>query len=122
MNIDPGKRELWVAPNLADYQSSPGSEGVPIEPSRRRAQPGEEPDLIGAYCDDGYYRPVLDIDFPVQIKESETPGHFHLAIDVKMTWEEYEKLLRVLYEVGIIEGGYMRASIERKDTFVATKP
>jgi hypothetical protein len=64
------------------------------------------------------HRPVLDIDFPVAVIPSTTPGHGHLYIDKLLTWREYEKLLNVLAEVGIIERGYADASIEREHTAV----
>lgn len=58
----------------------------------------------------GMHKPVLDIDLPVKVLESSTPGHHHLFIDKRMTWEQYKKLLDVLAEVGIIEEGYSRVS------------
>jgi hypothetical protein len=65
-----------------------------------------------------YHRPVLDIDFPAALVPSTTPGHFHLYLDKVLTWEEYEKLLNVLAEVGIIERGYRNVSVERRHTAV----
>lgn len=64
------------------------------------------------------HRPVLDIDFPAAVIPSTTPGHGHLYIDKPMTWDQYERLLNVLAEVGIIEQGYANASIERQHTAV----
>jgi hypothetical protein len=65
-----------------------------------------------------FHRPVLDIDFPIAIIESSTKGHYHLYMDKKLSWFEYEKLLRVLEEVGIIEEGYLYASLDREFTSV----
>lgn len=65
-----------------------------------------------------FHRPVLDIDFPAALVPSTTPGHFHLYLDRALSWEDYEKLLRVLGEVGILEPGYVNVSIERKHTAV----
>ena len=65
-----------------------------------------------------YHRPVLDIDFPAALVPSTTPGHFHLYLDRALSWDDYEKLLRVLAEVGIIEQGYANVSIERRHTAV----
>jgi hypothetical protein len=59
------------------------------------------------------HKPVLDIDVPVEIQPSSTPGHFHLAIDKEMTWQQYERLLDILVEVGIVEPGFAAASISR---------
>lgn len=66
----------------------------------------------------GMHKPVLDIDMPVKVLDSSTPGHHHLLINKEMTWEQYEKLLDVLAEVGIIEEGYVQASRHRKHTAV----
>lgn len=62
----------------------------------------------------GTHKPVLDIDMPVKIFESTTPGHFHLFIDKEMSWEDYCKLMNVMAEVGILEQGYVKASIARQ--------
>ena len=67
---------------------------------------------------DNIHRPILDIDFPVDVIPSSTVGHYHLYIDKKLTWEQYKKLLFVLAEVGIIEEVYLNASIDREFTSV----
>lgn len=64
------------------------------------------------------HKPVLDIDLPVTLIPSSTPGHFHLFIDKAMTWENYAKLMDVLAEVGILESGYVNASKDRGFTAV----
>lgn len=60
------------------------------------------------------HKPVLDIDMPVKIFESTTPGHFHLFIDKELDWDSYCKLMDVMAEVGILEQGYVNASKQRK--------
>jgi len=64
------------------------------------------------------HAPALDIDLPARLIPSSTEGHHHLYIDVEMTWDEYERLLTVLADVGIIQPGYCRASAERKGTYL----
>ena len=64
------------------------------------------------------HRPVLDIDIAAALIPSSSNGHYHLYLDKTMHWKQYEKLLLVLAEVGIIEEGYAQASIERKYTAV----
>lgn len=78
---------------------------------------------------DGYdvlHAPVLDIDFPVVVIPSTTPGHFHLYIEKEVCWTDYSMLLDALAECGIIEKGYARASQERGAAYVrvptAVKP
>ena len=62
--------------------------------------------------------PVLDIDVPAFLIASSTPGHSHLYIDQPLSWWKYKRLLRALARAGIIEKGYMRASIRRRHTAV----
>lgn len=69
----------------------------------------------------GKHSPVLDIDIPVDLIESSTPGHYHLGFpSVEIDWDDYQYLLRALKKCGIIEPGYMGASIERGFTAVRT--
>lgn len=70
----------------------------------------------GKYCD--HHRPVLDIDFPAALIPSTTPGHFHLYLDKPMPWGKYKALLKALADAGIIERGYLSASIGRQYTSV----
>lgn len=66
-----------------------------------------------AVSDYNMHRPILDIDFGAALIPSSTEGHFHLYLDKPMTWKNYKRLLNVMSEVGVIEPGYARASIER---------
>ena len=59
------------------------------------------------------HRPVIDIDVPVEVVESTTPGHFHLYIDHLVEPEKYMALLVAMADCGIVEEGYARASYEK---------
>ena len=59
------------------------------------------------------HAPALDIDVPAYLVPSSTPGHSHLYIDVPMTWEQYVRLMEVLASVGVVETGYVNASVLR---------
>ena len=74
--------------------------------------------LVGSLCEDGNHSPVLDIDFEAQLIPSSTPGHFHLYLDKKISWNKYRQLLEALYEAGIIQRGFYESSLERKQTMV----
>jgi hypothetical protein len=74
--------------------------------------------LFGAVPDDNMHTPVLDIDVPAQLVPSSTPGNHHLFLDVPMTWEQYQKLIDVMAEVGILQPGYVLASKARGFTAV----
>lgn len=66
----------------------------------------------------GTHAPVLDIDMPAYLIPSSTPGHSHLYIDHPMSWRAYKQLLKALAKAGILEKGYVKASIRRKHTAV----
>ena len=65
-----------------------------------------------------WHKPVLDIDLPITVLPSSTPGHHHLFIDAGITWDEYIELLELLARLNIIEQGYLFASKERGYTCV----
>lgn len=65
-----------------------------------------------------FHAPTLDIDIPAYLIPSSTPGHSHLYIDVEITWDKYVKLLNVMAECGILEEGYVKASIAKGGTYV----
>lgn len=78
-----------------------------------------EADVVTSATKDGRaHRPFLDIDFPAELIPSTTPGHFHLYLDKELTWAKYKRLLNVLADVGILERGYVNASIDREYTSV----
>ena len=74
--------------------------------------------MVGQKLGQGVHKPVLDIDLPVKLTESSTPGHYHLFIDKELTWGQYTKLLDALETCGIIEPGYRSASLQRGYTAV----
>jgi hypothetical protein len=74
----------------------------------------------------GIHTVMLDLDFPVTLMESSTPGHHHLYIDHLLSWREYQGLLRALTKVGLIEQGYYTAAVRQHATMLrppwVTKP
>lgn len=63
---------------------------------------------------------AIDLDVPALLVPSTTPGHSHLYIDVEMDWDTYENLLGALVLAGIVESGYVSASIDRQATVLRT--
>lgn len=61
----------------------------------------------------GRHKVVLDIDMPVTVLPSSTEGHHHLYIDAELSWEDYQRLIWVLADLGIVEEGYASASHAR---------
>src|SRR5213595_1286206 len=77
----------------------------------------EEAEVVTSRLRDSFeefHRPILDIDLPMHIVPSTTPGHGHLYIDKIITWEQYQTLLDALEFCGIIESGYLSASVARR--------
>lgn len=94
-------------------------EAVPVLPAHGNwkgeavARMGLEPNCIGSLLADGsgLHAPAIDIDWPCELVPSSTPGHFHLYIDKALTWGQYVRLLMVMVEVGLVEEGYVAASV-----------
>ena len=92
------------------------------ETGRHPVERIEEADVIASLASDGMHYPVLDLDFPARLTPSETPGHFHLAIDQAVEWDAYVAVLEALGAAGLLEPGYVTASIDRGASYVATRP
>lgn len=89
------------------------------ETERYEAATPEEANLIGSRLGvSGLHAPVLDLDFPARLVPSTTEGHFHLYLDVAMTWRTYHDLLLALGRAGVLEPNYVAASLARRQTFV----
>lgn len=128
------KRDHYQARDLGRDSTEPST-----DPENRVVVARDEPyNLIGSTVglpvgwhggrkrdqkDDVLHMPVLDIDHMCHLLPSpHTPGHFHLYIDVPMTWEQYENIIRALAAGGVIEEGYANVSLQRQATFVAPRP
>lgn len=61
----------------------------------------------------GRHKVVIDLDLPAHLIPSSTPGHFHLYVDHVLEWHEYEDLLNALAVAGLVEPGYVGASVAR---------
>lgn len=63
---------------------------------------------------------VVDIDLPVYLVESTTPGHYHLYVELKqpISTERYFEWLEACSKIGLIEPGYVSAFEARGFTCV----
>jgi hypothetical protein len=54
---------------------------------------------------------VIDVDMPVHVVESTTPGHHHLYVELPqpVSTERYFKWLEACAEIGLVEPGYVAA-------------
>jgi hypothetical protein len=85
---------------------------------KRDQVPEMEANVVSSLTTDGRHMPALDLDVPASLLPSSTPGHWHLYIDVPMSWWRYRRLLHQLYKAGIIEKGFYELAMSRKQTFV----
>jgi hypothetical protein len=76
----------------------------------------EQANLITSEAAPDTHYVMLDIDMDAALVPSTTPGHHHLYINKTMKWDDYELLLYVLADCGIISQGYYEASVEKKCT------
>lgn len=122
------RRTLWLNPRLDDYREGDMRAEllVPCGLAELEGLRDVEPNLVASRIalnehnpTSNWHSPVVDIDFPVRVVPSSTPGHHHLYLDgIMMKWEKYESLLKALADAGIIEGGYCKNSLRRQMTMV----
>lgn len=60
-------------------------------------------------------------DYPLHVIES-SPGHHHLIIEKALRWEEYATFLCDMADLGLVELGYVNASIARQMTRLRVHP
>lgn len=82
------------------------------------SQTSKDGDLFGSRIDKNRHLPCIDLDFPCELIESSTPGHFHLYLNKETTWENYKLLLDALLRCGYIEEGFHNQAIQAGQTFV----
>lgn len=116
------ERQPFYRPGLGSAGSRNSDAGMSED--RHPVEHIEDANVISSHVVNkpGVHAPVLDIDLPCHLTESETPGHYHLYINVEMSWDQYSSLLAKLAEVGICQPGYVGAALDRGATFVATQP
>jgi len=103
--LDPPLEEANVITSLVDIDVMTGRRIVGAEKTTGRS-------------DITLHRIVVDVDHPVTVVESSTPGHSHLYVDLMLPWEELVKLLEVMADIGLVEPGYVNASKARGYTAV----
>jgi len=91
-----------------DGGGSAGEERIPCPPAYA--------DVVTSTLPDGRHAPVLDLDLPHRLVPSTTEGHSHLYLDVAMSWRRYKRLLKALAKAGVLEPGFVEASLYRRHT------
>lgn len=98
-----------------------GADGKPpVDDGRKTFVPLDDANAVSSECRflNDWHRPVLDLDIPALLIDSSTEGHHHLIIDHPMPWADYQRLLEVMRDVGLLEPGFVGASVERKSTWI----
>ena len=91
----------------------------PIEERRPEVTKLKDADIVTSEVKNtSRHKVVIDVDFPVVVVPSTTPGHHHLFIDKDMSWGVYVELLEALVNAGIVEAGFLGASKDRGFTGV----
>ena len=62
--------------------------------------------------------PLLDLDVAHCYIPSSTPGHAHLILATPVCWHDYVELLRIMDKCGILQHGYVEASLKRGETWI----
>jgi hypothetical protein len=104
-----------VVPNLDDYNAEADEE---FNTYREDTLDIEAATVITSRVANSVdrHKVVLDIDLPAKLIPSTTPDHFHLYIDKELEWDAYVELLHALAKAGLVEDGYVGASVGRGHT------
>jgi hypothetical protein len=117
-------RRVELDPEVTEYGNSPELVTELAEAnlvtSEMIGHRGPEAPLTWLEGPDGptMHRLVIDIDHRIKVVESTTPGHFHLYIDVPMSWDRALGVLTAMADAGVVEPGYVAASKARGYTAV----
>ncbi len=114
---------IFIVTESGDYVLSPS---LNPEDFLLKVCSEDEANLVSSKCLTGKHAPVIDVDIPIYVVPSSQLGHHHLYIDKEISWNSYVRILKALASAGIIEDGYLKASLEREYTAVRpigiTKP
>jgi len=105
--------EDWRLPRVHKFVKVLNATGDDYQGDDAVTTSEQEANIVTSYLGGELHAPVLDIDFGAQLIPSSTPGHFHLYFEKAMTWGNYCGLLKALGDVGILEAGYVKASLRR---------
>lgn len=116
-------RTYWHSPQLDNMPpQSQDPEQYDWHDPNRREVPQTECNLVGSQAADGAHWPILDLDLPCRLEPSRTPGHYHLFIDRPITWELFVPILEALTAAGIVEQGFLKATLARQCAFARYTP
>lgn len=102
------ERVLLNAPKIESYVVNDSSNPKEMDEIEASISFDDQPaHLVTSMLMNGNHKPTLDIDMPCVLEKSSSEGKYHLFIDKEMSAENYEKLLKVLVDVGIVQHGVL---------------
>jgi len=105
--------EDWRLPRVHKFVKELNAIGNDYSGDDGKTVSEQEANIVTSHLAGELHAPVLDIDFGARLLPSSTPGHFHLYFEKAMTWDNYCKLLVALGDAGILEEGFVKASLRR---------
>jgi len=111
-------RERWQADRLV-FKDEPLFLALLKYDMKADRHPDDSGNLVSSFIKGSKkHAPVLDIDVPVRLVPSTTPGHSHLYVDVPMSRFRMLVLVWAMYFAGILEMGNWWWTLRRGGTFV----
>ena len=84
--------------------------------------PEFEASLIGSRIKDSkLHLVVLDVDMGVEVRNSKTPGHYHLIFEKPVKWRKYKRVIKTLAKAGVVDEKWARATIAGGVGFIAKR-
>lgn len=121
--VKKNERTYWFSEQVAAIDAKLEKDAYEVtKTERHQVGSPDDANLVSSLTTSGGHSPALDIDVPIRLVPSSTPGHHHLYIDTEMSWKDYKRLLRVMARCGILEEGFVRASIDRGSTMLRLRP
>jgi len=108
-------QNVFIVTPEGDYQLAPNFNPEDFVPQKVSA---DNANLVASVCENGKHAPVIDVDIPIYVVPSSQLGHYHLYIEKEISWNSYVRILKALENAGIIEAGYLNASLSRGYTAV----
>jgi hypothetical protein len=115
-----------------DYQTTLDDDGLMVIdmcPAWRKAWPHFEPSwqeldkllcslrLVNE-CWRSHRALAIEWKVPVRFVASSNPSHGHLYVDAEISWSDYAPILASMRDVGLLEVGFVNASISREMTML----
>lgn len=118
-----GEETIQRTPAYASLSNYGNKANIPItDPKKFPIKGKANANILISKLENGNHAPCFDIDMPCKLIPSKSPGHYHLMIEKEISWEKYQILLQALVIAGIVEKGYVEASVNHGTTAIRVNP